>query len=1050
MGNILGEGFLPEIIKQIDVRQKVYGSGYANASRTPNELIYLNANSSWCKLVSSADITNSNILNNKGIAGLGSDLLSNNNLAKEFILFNGTSYQTDKVLSNGKTYPVSEMRGGIDFTNSLTGNRRAYGMGGNEFGIKPMPGIISATIKHKNRGSIRAATVNIKAWNKVQFEIIDILYLRLGFSVLLEWGNAMYFNNKEELKTGSDINNSLADDFLKGGVSYLDFLSYIQQRRKRSQGNYDAMFAKVTNFHWSFQPDGSYDITLDLISAGDIVESFKINRTDTNATIIDPSSTQPEEDLDPSSETSSVNKVLAKYSTTSNIANFLFKSSALFYSKGITSKGIDESVINFGDGQSLFLYNINAKTNFSPDRPDYLSPNKAHNESITESIKTKDIVLVSPPDINRSKISYFIRLGCLLKYIEEGVMYQVKQKNNNTPLLKFDYDVETNLMHAPPQLMSYDPFICMVTRNVGFPGISSPTIEARTYFSDQKTAEREEFGYSSDIGDPFQSSKNPQWGKIMNIYVNFKYILTKLNELRNAEDNSIALVDFLQNILSGINGAFGGYSKLDIFIDEETNSVKIIDKNPLPDSKSAFSIPQEYALFELYGYSSKKGEKESRAGFIKDFKFTTELTPQLSTMITVSATSQGNVVGENNTALSKLNLGLRDRFKEEINDTTANTLLSPKDRLEQARKNFSEFVKFQLRPFLNHLYKNIYIQSEADSNKQAAKTYFDLYNEYIYTLDLYSGRNVEKLSTSFQPGTGFIPFNLSLTMDGLSGMKIGSKFLIDASYLPSNYPQTVDFLIKNIQHEIKDNKWTTTLESYCIAQGSEVTNIPERTSTSTAPTFSTIPTNPLPAPDWSKYNVGATPLLKQAVTDQSTYVYSKGIYAPNKGLVISGRTGEVTGSCGKYTYAIAYKLKDYINSNSSKAITFTYVGSGGDTYEDAHRIGINNLGIYDMYYLGDYKASELKGGFIDKFKWNYGDILNYYSPGNSPTSNMHSQIYTGDIWKTGINPQGVANKANNSGWSTSGATNYGQKFVYSSTDLVFKVYAFKVKPEYLK
>ncbi len=29
------------------------------------------------------------------------------------------------------------------------------------------------------------------AWDRVQFEIIDLLYLRLGYSVLLEWGNTI-------------------------------------------------------------------------------------------------------------------------------------------------------------------------------------------------------------------------------------------------------------------------------------------------------------------------------------------------------------------------------------------------------------------------------------------------------------------------------------------------------------------------------------------------------------------------------------------------------------------------------------------------------------------------------------------------------------------------------------------------------------------------------------------------------------------------------------------------------------------------------------------
>ena len=55
-----------------------------------------------------------------------------------------------------------------------------------------MPGIISADIKTLNRGSLKKATVRIKINNKEQFDIIDLLYLRLGFTVLLEWGNSMY------------------------------------------------------------------------------------------------------------------------------------------------------------------------------------------------------------------------------------------------------------------------------------------------------------------------------------------------------------------------------------------------------------------------------------------------------------------------------------------------------------------------------------------------------------------------------------------------------------------------------------------------------------------------------------------------------------------------------------------------------------------------------------------------------------------------------------------------------------------------------------------
>jgi len=266
--NILGEGFPEEIINQVSKRQKIYGSGYTSIPRTPDEIVYLNANTSWVKLVSSVNIDNPKIIQDQSLSVLG-DSIKGNALAKKFVLFNGVNETP------------SNQRSGI------SGNNNAYGIGGTEFGLRPMMGIKSADIKHENRGSIRRASVQIKAFNKAQFDIIDVLYLRLGFNVLLEWGHSMYYNNGADGTLQKDgIGSSLADNFLNGTrkgpyksdvVTYDIFLDMIKQQRLESNGNYDAMFAKVSNFHWSFLPDGSYDITLDLVSVGDIVESFKIN-----------------------------------------------------------------------------------------------------------------------------------------------------------------------------------------------------------------------------------------------------------------------------------------------------------------------------------------------------------------------------------------------------------------------------------------------------------------------------------------------------------------------------------------------------------------------------------------------------------------------------------------------------------------------------------------------------------------------------------------------------------------------------------------------------
>jgi hypothetical protein len=47
-------------------------------------------------------------------------------------------------------------------------------------------------------------------------------------------------------------------------------------------------------------------------------------------------------------------------------------------------------------------------------------------------------------------------------------------------------------------------------------------------------------------------------------------------------------------------------------------------------------------------------------------------------------------------------------------------------------------------------------------------------------------------------------------------MKVYQKYIADTEFLPSNYPQSLEFLIKGITHEIKDNQWITTLESLAV------------------------------------------------------------------------------------------------------------------------------------------------------------------------------------------------------------------------------------------
>ena len=294
MSNIVGEGFNPIIVKQIDQRQKVYGS----ANRTNEQLSYLNARTGWVRLVSSVDLIDSNIRGGFGVGG--------SNLAKENVLFNGTTTQKPTVNEDGKIIPNNYSRGGIWDGKSTIGedevkqpyNYYAYGMGGTDYGLRPMPGIKSAMIKTETRGSIKTAEVKIQANNRQQFDVIDLLYMRLGFSMLLEWGNSSYFDNDNNYI--ADNPHTLSDEFLLGRLKYDTIYNKIQEKRLASCGNYDALIGKVVNFSWNFTKDLTYEITLKIISMGDVIESLKTNALlpggslDTSATIPVDGSTPPE------------------------------------------------------------------------------------------------------------------------------------------------------------------------------------------------------------------------------------------------------------------------------------------------------------------------------------------------------------------------------------------------------------------------------------------------------------------------------------------------------------------------------------------------------------------------------------------------------------------------------------------------------------------------------------------------------------------------------------------------------------------------------------
>jgi hypothetical protein len=272
---IVGDEINDYVIKQINQRQSAHGSGQNGDERTLEELTYLNSKTAWIKFASGVSVSSSK-LEDLGFAPGSAEIseLVGTGLAQKYVLYNGISTLTD--VGDEDSYRL--------FPSSENGYEASL-----DYGIIPTPGIIDLDVKALNRGSLKKATIKLKVQDRSQLSIIDTLYMRLGYTVLLEWGNSVFIDNNGNLDTVKETVVERKDlffsDNMSKGTSYTAILTQIEEYRKKYCGNYDGMLGKISNFSWAFNQDGSYDVNLTVISWGDVVESLKSNVTANKNTI---------------------------------------------------------------------------------------------------------------------------------------------------------------------------------------------------------------------------------------------------------------------------------------------------------------------------------------------------------------------------------------------------------------------------------------------------------------------------------------------------------------------------------------------------------------------------------------------------------------------------------------------------------------------------------------------------------------------------------------------------------------------------------------------
>lgn len=827
MSNLVGVNHLSYVQEQIKVRQEILGKSI----RDPKDQVWANGRTSWIKLVSSVNIQDQQVYTFQTPSGSTPDSSSfievsdngkelrnqhldingygENQLSKELMLMGGTLNQPNS--SDNPDYNRFPLKSSISNNSNITPSSQfSYGFGGTEFGLKPMPGITSFNSKTYNDGSLREATVTIIAHNKSQFQYLESLYLRLGYTMLLEWGNTIYPISSTEYAGANDISSlSLVNEFLKGGTeSY--FYTQIAENRKFSNGNYDGFLGTVKNFSWEFTTDGTYNITLSLITKGSVIESLKV------AIPTQGISNSPKPEGDNETSSSSTVKELDKEYDNALITIIEALSSPIDLNTSIT----DKVYVNF------FTGNISKSSWFSSKTLDNVQYEPVKRDENNKAFTCCAI-------FGGTKFIKYLRFKDLLEQINANLLIY---NEDGTPAY-FSIDISEELYcYSNGYSISSDPSKMIIKLDKTIAGIPVKIFAGKGTVGDGDDKKEVDF----NIEDFHSNVGGAEVGNIMNLYFSTDYLIQEIKNNTDSENN-LSLNILITKLLSTANKLLGGVNKFRTrLVDKPTNGVvrqvyEIYDEvQPYNKEKITGDIlppPEEPRGFKIYGVDIPN----SVGSFVTNYSLKTEISKKLETMIAIGAQANGTGVGVDSTIFSKWNIGLVDRIvpkklsKDELDDLKSK-------KLETAKSPVVKFARIQttyletLNLFSEFSSNEKYLtpKAEQEENTQDDPDYFTGYGFPNVYLTATEGQiNFTKfnsiqteyftralsldalLKRTVTPTIGFLPINLSITFDGLSGIRIFDKLEIDSDFLPSNYGDTLEFIITELDHFIEDNKWFT-------------------------------------------------------------------------------------------------------------------------------------------------------------------------------------------------------------------------------------------------
>lgn len=768
----VGESIDQDVANQIARREAVYGK----VNRDTDDLKYLNSREGWVRVISFVKDAN------------------NPEIAKSLVLGGAPGRYSDApIIQSDGTFATVPVRDG-EFGPEDIREQGYYTPGGIDFrgrsgrfynfststGVRPMPGLTGFSVKSKNTyGTLREAQISFVVWSKEDLDLVEKLYFRLGFEVLVEWGHTYYLNNSGELR------EPVFEDYEKffqrdQNIYEIAALNHVKQKREASDFNQEGMLGYIKNFSWTFREDGGYDCSISVISTGEIIESltmklgsktnsngrdntgvFRFRRSDFHALSffivgqLDDSSKRDEEgDL-------MVNNIKPGLVTFRNIDTYanrivLLGGERLDYTLG---KNISRALGLGYDDKIAYVEKVRVEE--SKYLPDFL---------------------FRPED----KVLRYIPLRVFLAMVN-----MIAERQSNITL--FDLNPGEKYLSFNKQT-SISPYVAVLPKASRFEKeetILQVLSQAQQLpFQAQQPSSLTEEGY--DLGENYfknvvresyffknfnRLSINNQKEEILGIMVNLDMIVGKVDQRLESDDEGDILA-FVKSVLSEINRAVANTIDLDITLDDDTGLHRVVDRKNLPRRQVIVPI------------ITGTGTKTTFSSLSINSKITNKLGAQISIAAQATPTSYKDV-----TKFTEWNENLTSKIiRRNVTETTTGT-----DQTEGEKKDF--------RLLLTEAYKELNTAT-AVSGSTATTLDVDMFTEVTSLGKKYYEEILEKEEALPK---GLIPIELSFKMDGIGGLKIGQSFKLSSRrLLPARYNnERFAFIITGLEHSFENQRWYT-------------------------------------------------------------------------------------------------------------------------------------------------------------------------------------------------------------------------------------------------